>query len=112
MKTIALAAVALAVTSMPLVGQEAPRSRANDPNVENSVGRIARADRSDKPSVLQEGIADAIETVEGACAADISFFCRRVTPGEGRLALCMRAHENQLGGACRRALHQAVSSVA
>jgi hypothetical protein len=50
-------------------------------------------------------MADAIETVEDACAADIDFFCGRVTPGEGRLVLCMRAHEDQLSRGCRLAVY-------
>jgi Golgi apparatus protein 1 len=56
-------------------------------------------------------MADAIETVEDACAADIDFFCGRVTPGEGRLVLCMRAHEDQLSRGCRVAVYRVARNV-
>jgi len=46
----------------------------------------------------------ALETLEGACATDMRMFCDMVTPGEGRLALCMRAHEDQFSRGCRTAL--------
>jgi len=61
----------------------------------------------DQPqSAFRDRVTQAIETVEDACAADFSDFCARVTPGRGRIALCMRAHEDQLSGGCRLALYQ------
>jgi Golgi apparatus protein 1 len=52
-------------------------------------------------------VAAAIETVQGACAGDISNFCGSVTPGEGRVLLCMQAHEDQLSRRCQFALYRA-----
>ena len=46
---------------------------------------------------LRERLAAAVETVEGACAPDIQKFCGNVTRGEGRLVLCMQAHDDRLG---------------
>ena len=42
----------------------------------------------------------AISKIRKACAADIKNFCGKVTPGEGRLALCMLAHEDQVSDVC------------
>jgi hypothetical protein len=42
----------------------------------------------------------AIAKIMKACAADIKGFCPKVTLGEGRLALCMLAHEDQVSDAC------------
>jgi Golgi apparatus protein 1 len=42
----------------------------------------------------------AITKIRKACAADIKSFCGKVTPGEGRLALCMLAHEDQVSDVC------------
>jgi hypothetical protein len=42
----------------------------------------------------------AITKIRKACAADIASFCAKVTPGEGRLALCMLAHEDQVSDGC------------
>jgi hypothetical protein len=52
-------------------------------------------------------VAAAVEAVEGACASDISNFCGNVTRGEGRVLLCMQAHEDQLSRRCQFALYRA-----
>jgi len=57
-------------------------------------------------SDLRDRVAAAIETVEGACAADINNFCGEVTRGEGRVLLCMQAHEDQLSRRCQFALYR------
>src|SRR5215468_8697837 len=57
-------------------------------------------------SNLRERLAAAVETVEGACASDIKNFCGNVTRGEGRLVLCMQAHDDQLSYRCQFALYR------
>lgn len=42
----------------------------------------------------------AVTKIRKACAEDIKSFCAKVTPGEGRLALCMLAHEDQVSDGC------------
>ena len=58
-------------------------------------------------SNLRDRVAAAIEAVEGACAGDVSNFCGSVTRGEGRVLLCMQAHEDQLSRRCQFALYRA-----
>jgi hypothetical protein len=58
-------------------------------------------------SQLRDRIAGAVENVEGACGADINNFCGNVTRGEGRVLLCMQAHEDQLSRRCQFALYRA-----
>jgi hypothetical protein len=58
-------------------------------------------------SDLRERVASAIEAVQGACAADISKFCGTVSRGEGRVLLCMQAHDDQLSWRCQFALYRA-----
>jgi PRC-barrel domain protein/cysteine rich repeat protein len=58
-------------------------------------------------SNLRDRVAAAIEAVQGACASDISNFCGSVTRGEGRVLLCMQAHEDQLSRRCQFALYRA-----
>ena len=55
---------------------------------------------------LRDRVAEAVETVERSCAKDIAAFCGKVTRGEGRLLLCMQAHEDQLGLGCQFALYR------
>jgi hypothetical protein len=38
---------------------------------------------------------------KGPCKADYEKFCKDVKPGQGRIAKCMKAHENELSPACR-----------
>jgi PRC-barrel domain/Cysteine rich repeat len=58
-------------------------------------------------SNLRDRVAGAIEAVQSACASDISNFCGSVTRGEGRVLLCMQAHEDQLSRRCQFALYRA-----
>src|SRR6516164_2315967 len=57
-------------------------------------------------SNLRERLAAAVETVEGACAADLKKFCGNVTRGEGRLVQCMQAFDDQLSKRCQFALYR------
>ena len=57
-------------------------------------------------SNLRDRVATAIETVEAACAADIDKFCGNVTRGEGRVIVCMRAHDDKLSRRCQFALYR------
>ncbi len=62
---------------------------------------------SAQSNLLRERVAAAIEAVQGACASDIGNFCGSITPGEGRVLLCMQAHEDQLSRRCQFALYRA-----
>lgn len=46
----------------------------------------------------------ALTKVANACSADMRTFCGAVTPGEGRLAFCLAAHEDKLSGKCYTAI--------
>jgi Cysteine rich repeat len=60
------------------------------------------------PSIAADDIAKAVadkasrvlSVVEKSCAADVKEFCSKVTPGEGRLLLCITAHEDKISDAC------------
>jgi sporulation protein YlmC with PRC-barrel domain len=58
------------------------------------------------PPNLRDRLAAAVETVEGACAADLKDFCGNVTRGEGRLLQCMQAYDDQLSNRCQFALYR------
>jgi PRC-barrel domain/Cysteine rich repeat len=103
MKRAALMAAAFITAPLPLLSQEAPRSGDREPShIEMTDDREQRGDASSRrpQSEFADRIADAIETLQAACAADIEAFCGEVTPGKGRLALCMRAHEDRLSRRC------------
>jgi sporulation protein YlmC with PRC-barrel domain len=56
---------------------------------------------------VRDRVAAAIDSIQGACASDIDKFCGNVTRGEGRVLLCMQAHDDQLGFRCQFALYRA-----
>ncbi len=53
---------------------------------------------------ISKAVTDKAEKVvakiEASCSADIKSFCSQVTPGDGRLMLCMMAHEDKLSDKC------------
>jgi len=55
---------------------------------------------------LKDRLASAVETVEEHCGNDIDTFCGKVTRGEGRILLCMQAHEDQLSRGCQFAVYR------
>lgn len=56
---------------------------------------------------LGDRLAAATEAVERSCGEDISKFCGSVSRGEGRVLLCMQAHDDQLSFRCQFTLYQA-----
>jgi hypothetical protein len=56
---------------------------------------------------LRERLAGAIEFVQSNCVEDVDSFCSRVTPGEGRILVCMQAHEDRLSRGCQIAVYRA-----
>jgi hypothetical protein len=43
----------------------------------------------------------------GPCDADYQKFCASITPGGGRIAKCMKDHENDLSNACKNRMIEA-----
>lgn len=56
---------------------------------------------------VRDRVAAAIDSIQGACAGDIDKFCGNVTRGEGRVLLCMQAHDDQLSFRCQFELYRA-----
>ena len=49
-------------------------------------------------------IAGAVQQLRSACQDELRKFCSTVTPGEGRLLLCMQAHQDKIDRQCELAL--------
>jgi Golgi apparatus protein 1 len=54
-------------------------------------------------AMAQESLLDY---VKNSCQDDLGEHCKGVTPGEGRLALCLAAHEDQISERCQYALYR------
>ena len=51
-----------------------------------------------------------IKELQRACQDDIRKFCKKVKPGEGRIPRCLREHQKELSGDCRKALKERAES--
>ncbi len=45
-----------------------------------------------------------VERLERGCQIEIQNYCQSVTPGEGRILLCLAAHEDKIADECKWAL--------
>src|ERR1700741_1536393 len=104
MNKAVLVAAALLVAPLTASGQEVRGGKDRDapaiqmPPMQKGAETTAPTERAAErsQSAFKERVVEAIEAVEDACAADIDDFCGRVPAGEGRVALCMLAHEDLL----------------
>ena len=69
------------------------------------------APQGTQPSQPTNPIAAAVEKVQSTCREELRNFCSTVTPGEGRVLLCMQAHEDKLGKACELSLFEASRNI-
>lgn len=104
-------AAALMLAPLPAVSQEAkgPGEQMSAPAEGSESERddiLSRLSRSE----LKDKLFAAVETVERACAEDIATFCEGVTPGEGRIAACIHAYDDQLSRRCHSALERTASN--
>lgn len=60
---------------------------------------------------MRDRIGGAMQQLQAACGEELRNFCSTVTPGEGRLLLCMQAHEDKLGRGCEMALLETSRSI-
>ena len=51
--------------------------------------------------------ADPVERAIVACEYELTHFCSTVTPGEGRLMMCLGAHEVKISVGCAVAVYDA-----
>jgi hypothetical protein len=115
MNKAVLIGAALLVAPLTLTGQEVGGGKDRDvpsmqaPPMQKGAEPTAPAERAKEEleSAFKDRVADAIERVEDACADDIDDFCGKVSAGEGRIALCMLAHEDALSARCRFGLYRA-----
>jgi hypothetical protein len=52
-----------------------------------------------------------VDVMKKECAKEIKTHCSKVTPGNGRIALCLLAYENKLSSRCDNAVFYAASEL-
>lgn len=45
---------------------------------------------------------DMASALKSACKADVDRFCKDITPGEGRVAACLKSHSDKLSSSCTK----------
>jgi len=63
--------------------------------------------QSDMAQKIEARLEAATKKIRDACTADVQKFCGQVTPGDGRLVLCMMAHEDKVSEKCDLAIYEA-----
>ena len=107
---VALAAFAPDATAQlqgPGQGLPQVQSEGTKPSPMRDFEQMIEAQRSQ----MHSRVTEAAERVQNACRTELQKFCATVTPGEGRLLLCMQAHEDKLGNQCELALFEASRNV-
>lgn len=59
------------------------------------------------PQKIEARVNSAVQKLQAACSEDLKKYCSTVTPGEGRLLLCLEAHEDKISTKCDYALYDA-----
>ncbi len=49
---------------------------------------------------VQKKVETVRNAIKASCQKDVKEYCGKVTPGRGRLALCMLAHEDKISNTC------------
>src|SRR5262245_66380114 len=111
-------ALAFLVTCCPYVLAQSQQAPAEAPRFPQAQGtgqpsplRDFQAMIEKQRSQVRERVAGAMGRIESACGAELRNFCSTVTPGEGRLLLCMQAHEDKLSTPCELALFDASRNI-
>ncbi len=55
--------------------------------------------------------ADPVERAIVACENELTTFCSTVTPGQGRLMMCLGAHEDKISVGCAVAVYDAAVAI-
>jgi hypothetical protein len=62
-------------------------------------------------SQIDARVDAAVKKIQDACSDDVRTYCSNVTPREGRLVLCMMAHEDKVSNKCEYALFSAARNL-
>ena len=72
-----------------------------------STGLAAAQAQSDIARKLEARLDAAGQKIIAGCQNDVKTFCGNVTPGDGRIMMCMMAHEDKISTKCDYALYEA-----
>lgn len=75
---------------------------------------IVQGPASAETEIAKQAIAKAeaaIAKLKAECEKDLATYCPKVTPGEGRLALCIMAHDDKISDACFGAIFDVADGV-
>jgi len=62
--------------------------------------------QTDVARQIEARLTAAAQKIQTACSEDVKKYCSTVTPGEGRLILCMQAHEDKISTKCDYAVYE------
>jgi Cysteine rich repeat len=59
------------------------------------------ADLSAECKQKRDSFREQMEEIRAACEADAKKFCSGIRPGAGRIAACLKSHQNELSESCK-----------
>jgi hypothetical protein len=62
-------------------------------------------------TIKADAIESLIESVATGCEKELTSYCSKVTPGEGRILACLYAHNDKISGKCEYALFDAAAQL-
>jgi Cysteine rich repeat len=76
-----------------------------------AMGIAARPGVAQTPAQNTETVmrSELVAQVLGGCGSELTQFCAKVTPGEGRLLACLFSYGDKLSGQCESALYDAAA---
>lgn len=69
------------------------------------------AAQSDVARLAKDKAERSVKKVLKDCEKELNSYCSQVTPGEGRLALCMMAHEDKISDTCFSSIFEFVDGI-
>jgi hypothetical protein len=83
--------------SQPQLQQQPPQYRQSQQQDLQDIWQMQREQ-------MRARISGAVQQLKTACQDEIRNYCSNVTPGQGRLLLCMQAHEDKISRQCELSL--------
>lgn len=65
----------------------------------------AEEDPQDQKTMNETFTSGSEHALKSACSTDIKHYCKDVTPGEGRIASCLRAYNDKVSSTCKDQMH-------
>jgi Cysteine rich repeat len=114
-------AVSVGLVSSAAQSQQQPQPQLQQPQQQQSQQQPQQSQQQPQQDLqqiwqmhqqqLRARVSGAMQQLRQACQDELRNFCSTVTPGEGRLLLCMQAHDDKISRQCGLAMLETTRSI-